>query len=59
MEDEHDYDRVDFPGASDDDDEIYKVPRNVVSCFCTRTVIIYYYKEWGLLRSPYSCSHNN
>ena len=31
MEDEHDYDRVSFNGASDDDDEVYQIPRNVVS----------------------------
>lgn len=31
LEDEHDYDRVSFNGASDDDDEVYKIPRNVVS----------------------------
>lgn len=32
LEDEHDYDRVSFTGASDDDDdEVYKIPRNVVS----------------------------
>ena len=30
LEDEHDYDRVSFTGASDDDDEVYKIPRNVV-----------------------------
>ena len=34
MEDEHDYSRVVLPGASDEEDEdIYKIPRNVVSCF--------------------------
>ena len=30
LEDEHDYDRVSFNGASDDED-VYKIPRNVVS----------------------------
>ena len=36
MEDEHDYDRVVFPGeiSGEDDDEIYKIPRNVVRCAC-------------------------
>lgn len=34
IEDEHDYSRIVLPGASDDEDDdedIYKVPRNVVS----------------------------
>ena len=35
MDDDHDYDRVVFSGESDDDDDegIYKIPRNVVCSF--------------------------
>ena len=37
---EHDYEKVIMGGDSDDDDEIYKIPRNVVSCSCSTPLII-------------------